>query len=213
MTSLVDTSRASTAWQVWTRRAGIALAMFGVVGLVAWAGLSISRRPAGPMRQVARIALLPDTPPPPPPPPPEQPKIEPKNELKQQIDKPKVETPPAPEPLKMEGQAGEGPSPFAAGEVKNDYIGGDIGNGRFAGYVAQVAQRIQDQLARRNLRVTSARMYLWLTADGTVQRYEITDATGDVEKGLRLAMADLPRFPEAPPQDMPMPMGLEISGR
>ena len=36
---------------------------------------------------------------------------------------------PNPQQLKMEGQAGEGPSAFAAGDVKQDYIGGDIGNG------------------------------------------------------------------------------------
>src|SRR5579862_6586387 len=123
MSSLVDTRRRRTGVQLWSRRFALALGMFGFVGLVAWAGLNLSRGPSGPARQVARIALLPDTPPPPPPPPPEKPKIEPKNELRQQLEKHKVETPPEPEQLKMAGPAGEGPSPFAAGEVKNDYIG------------------------------------------------------------------------------------------
>jgi periplasmic protein TonB len=215
MGSLVDTSSPRRGARLWAQRAVVGLAMFGVVGLVAWAGLSLSHRPTGPARQVARIALLPDTPPPPPPPPPpEKPKIEPKNEIKQQIDKPKMERPPEPEQLKMEGQAGQGPSPFAAGKVNNDYIGGDIGNGaRFAAYVGRIAQLIQDDLARRNLRVQSAKLYLWLTSDGTIQRYQISGASGDVERVIRTAMGQIGRVPEAPPQDMPMPMGLEITER
>jgi periplasmic protein TonB len=161
---------------------------------------------------VARIALLPDTPPPPPPPPPEKPKIEPRNEMRQQLNKPKQETPPEPQQLKMEGQAGEGPSPFAAGEVKNDYIGGDIGNGeRFAGYVGRVAQLVQEELTRHKLKIGTAQLLLWLTPDGAVQRYEISGASPDAERQIRNILADLRRVPEGPPQDMPMPMGLEIS--
>jgi periplasmic protein TonB len=213
MSDLVDTAPHRTGAQLWLRRLAMALGMFGFVGLVAWAGLNLSRSPTGPARQVAKIALLPDTPPPPPPPPPEKPP-EPKNEIRQQVDKQKIETPPEPQQLKMEGQAGEGPSPFAAGDVKNDYIGGDIGNGtRYAAYVGRVAQLIQDELSKRKLRVANARVFLWLRSDGAVQRYEINGASGDMERQLRMAMADLSRLPEAPPQDMPMPMGLEISER
>jgi protein TonB len=213
MSGLVDTSEQHSAAYQWIRRIVLALGMLGFVGAVVWAGLNLSH-PAGPHRQVAKIMLLPDTPPPPPPPPPEKPKVEQRNELRQQLDKPKIQTPPAPQQLKMEGQAGGGPSPFAAGEVKNDYIGGDIGNGqRFAAYVGRVAQVIQDELTRHKLKIASARVYLWLTPDGAVQRYQVDGASGDVERQLRTAMADMSRFPEAPPQDMPMPMGLEISER
>jgi periplasmic protein TonB len=211
MSSLVDTSPQHSATYRWLRGIGIAFAMLVFVGVVAWAGLNLSRT-ARPQHQVAKIMLLPDKPPPPPPP--EKPKIEPKNEIKQQIDKPKVETPPEPQQLKMEGQAGEGPSPFAAGEVKNEYIGGDIGNGAgYAAYVGRVAQLIQDELTRHKLKVPNARVFLWLTPDGAVQRYEIEGASGDAEGQLRSAMANMGRVPEAPPQGMPMPMGLEISER
>jgi periplasmic protein TonB len=213
MSSLVDSSPQHSVTYRWLRGIAMAIAMFGFVGLVAWAGLNMGRS-AGPRHQVAKIMLLPDNPPPPPPPPPEKPKIEPKNEIKQQIDKPKVETPPEPQQLKMEGQAGEGPSPFAAGEVKNEYIGGDIGSGAaYAAYVGRVAQAIQDELTRRKLRVANARVFLWLTPDGAVQRYEIEGASGDATGQLRTAMANMGRVPEAPPQGMPMPMGLEISER
>src|SRR5262245_7843517 len=140
MSAYLDTAPQFSSGHKWLRRAGFAIGLFGCVGLVAWAGLNMSHGPSAPQRQVARIALLPDTPPPPPPPPPERPKVEPKEVMKQ-IDQPKPQLVPQPEQLKMEGQAGEGPSPFAAGEVQNDYIGGDIGNGaRFAAYVGRVAQ-------------------------------------------------------------------------
>ncbi|HXW74478.1 MAG TPA: hypothetical protein VEK10_06665 [Steroidobacteraceae bacterium] len=212
MSSLVDTAPRSSSAQTWSRRVAIGLGMFAFVGLVAWAGFNLSHAPSGAMHQVAKIALLPDTPPPPPPPPPpDRPRVEPKNEIKQQIDKPKQETPPEPQQLKMEGQAGEGPSPFASGEVKNDYIGGDIGNGRFSPYVGRVAQLIQDALTKRRAKVAGARMLLWLGSDGAVERFEINGAAPDTERELRAALADLGRLPERPPPDMPMPVGLEIS--
>jgi periplasmic protein TonB len=215
VSGLVDKGQERSKGQVWLQRSAYALGMAAVVALIAWMGFSLNHSSPGPKRQVAKLALLPDTPPPPPPPPPpEKPRIEPKNEIKQQNDKPKQETPPEPQQLKMEGAAGEGPSPFAAGEVKNEYIGGDVGNGaRFAAYVGHVAQFVQESLAKRNLRAANARIFLWLSADGAVQRYEINGASGDLERQLRSVMAEMARVPEAPPQDMPMPMGLEISDR
>jgi protein TonB len=213
MSGLVDASQERSRASVWMRRFAMALVMFAFVGVVAWAGLNMSRS-THPARQVAKIMLLPDQPPPPPPPPPDKPKVEPKNEMKQQADKPKQQAPPEPQQLKMEGQAGEGPSPFTAGEVKNDYIGGDIGNGAaFAAYVGRVAQLIQDELTRRNLKAADAKVFLWLAPNGRVERYQIQGASGETERQLRVAMANMEQLPEAPPQDMPMPMGLEISGR
>ena len=213
MTGLVDASQERTRLQTWSRRALVGVILLALVALIAWLGARLSHSGSAPARQVAKIALLPDTPPPPPPPPPEKPKLEPKNEIKQQADKPKQQTPPEPEPLKMAGEAGEGPSPFAAGEVKNEYIGGDIGNGseRFAAYVGRIAQLLQEALIKRNLRIPSARVFLWLQPDGAIQRYEISGTDGNEERQLRTAMAEIGRLPEAPPQDMPMPMGLEIS--
>jgi protein TonB len=211
MSDLVNTSKHRSRGQEWLRRIALGLGMLSFVGLVTWAGLNMTKR-AQPQRQVAKIMLLPDTPPPPPPPPPDKPKVEPKTEMKQQVERQKQQTPPEPQQLKMEGQAGEGPSPFAAGDVKNDYIGGDIGNGaRFAAYVNRIEQLIQEQLAKRNLRIANAKLFLWLSSDGALQRYEINGASGDSERQLRTAMATIGRVPEAPPQDMPMPMGLEIS--
>src|SRR6186713_2980261 len=129
MSDLVDTRPDSPARNL-MRRVSITVAVLGFIGLAFWMGWRlVHSKSDGPKRQVAKIALLPDTPPPPPPPPPDKPKIEPKTETKQQLKEQKADPPPEPQQLKMEGAAGEGPSPFTAGEVKNDYIGGDVGNG------------------------------------------------------------------------------------
>jgi len=204
-------ARPSTA-KLWSRRAVIGIGMLGFVGAVVWGGINLSHGPTGPKRQVARIMILPDTPPPPPP---EEKRPPPKEEQpKQQIETPKQETPPAPQQLKMEGQAGEGPSAFASGEVKQDYIGGDIGDGsRYAAYVARLEQAIQDQLTRHKLRVSNVKLFLWLLPDGSVQRFSVAGGDGEAERSVRTALADLSRVDEAPVADMPMPVGLQISVR
>jgi len=117
-----------------------------LTGAIVLGGMSLVHGPSAPKRQVARIMLLPDTPPPPPPP--EDKKPPPPKEVAtpQQVNMPvpKVETPPEPAQLKMEGEAGTAPSMFASGDVKQEYIGGDIGNGsRYAAYVARLEQRVQ----------------------------------------------------------------------
>jgi periplasmic protein TonB len=205
-------AKPSTAKQL-LRRAVIGVAMLGFVGAVVWGGINLSHGTAGPKRQVARIMILPDTPPPPPPP--EEKKPPPKEEqLRQQVQAPRQETPPEPQQLKMEGQAGDGPSAFASGEVKQDYIGGDIGNGsRYAAYVARLEQMIQDELTRHKLRVTNVKLFLWLLPDGSVQRVNVAGGDGEAERSVRLALADLSRVDEAPLADMPMPVGLQISVR
>ncbi len=115
MSELVDSSqREVSRTSQWLRRVGLLLGFAGLVALLIWGGLSLSRSKP-PAHQVARIMLLPDQPPPPPPPPPpEKPKLQPRDEMKQAAPKIRQETPPEPQQLKMEGQAGEGPSPFSA---------------------------------------------------------------------------------------------------
>jgi len=202
--------RAPRGKRPWLRRVALGIGMLSFVGAVVWGGMNLGHGPTGPKRQVARIMVLPDTPPPPPPP--EQ-KIPPKEEQpKQQIETPKQETPPEPQQLKMAGEAGEGPSAFAAGEVKQDYIGGDIGNGsRYAAYVGRVEQRVQLELAQHKVRASSVKVFLWLAPDGSVQRYTVEGGDADTERSVRLALANLSRVDEAPLADMPMPIGLRVN--
>lgn len=198
----------------WGQRIGIGVALLLVAGALVWGGMNLSHDTSGPKRQVAKIMILPDAPPPPPPPPDEK-KPPPKEEQKtmqQQINTPKQETPPEPAQLKMEGAAGDGPSAFAAGDVKQDYIGGDIGNGsRYSAYVARLEQRIQVELTRHKVHAANVKLFVWLAPDGTIQRYKIEAGDGDTEHNVRLALADLTRADEAPLSDMPMPVGLSIN--
>jgi hypothetical protein len=196
----------------WRQRVTIGVVLFGLAGALVWGGINLTHRPEAPRRQLAHIMILPDTPPPPPPeakkPPPKE------DQPKQQMNTPKQETPPEPQQLKMAGAAGDGPSAFASGEVKQDYIGGDIGNGsRYATYVARLEQQVQAVLTRHKLRADNVKLFLWLQPDGSVQRFTISGGESDTEKSLRLALAELNRVDEAPLSDMPMPVGLQINVR
>ncbi|MDP8986434.1 MAG: TonB-dependent receptor [Pseudomonadota bacterium] len=189
---------------------GLILALFSTA--LVWGALSLTRGADAPKRQIARIMILPDTPPPPPPP--EEKKPVPKEQpaSQQQINTPKQETPPEPAPLKMEGQAGEGPSAFASGDVKQEYIGGDVGNGsRYAAYVARVEQRIQAELSRHDVRASDIKLFLWLLPDGSIQRFSVDGGDAQTERSVRAALAALSRIDEAPLADMPMPIGLRIN--
>jgi len=190
-----------------------------LVALLAWGIHHMLKQPIAAKRQVAKITLLPDQPPPPPPPPPKEEKPpEPKEQVKQ-VDAVKQDKPPEPQQLKMEGPAGDAPSPFVGGEVKQDYIGGDVGagNGRdkYAYYTDRLAQELQEQLTRKNLRNASGQFLLWLAADGTIKQFRLLRSTGNAETDrlIQSAVSELGRVQSAPPADMPMPVGLEISTR
>jgi periplasmic protein TonB len=212
MVGLAGQDAVRTRGADWRRRVTLSAAMLLTVATIVWGGLSLRGGVKSPARQVAKIMLLPDTPPPPPPP--EERRIEPKDELKQKVDTPKVETPPAPEPLKMEGQVGEGPSPFAAGDVKRDYIGGDPGAGvRYAAYISRLEQTIQTELARHKLKANNVKVFLWLQADGAIQRIGFDEGDVNTDRSIRVALAAIHKVDEAPAPDMPMPVGLRVSVR
>lgn len=176
---------------------------------------------SGPMnqRQVTRITVLPDTPPPPPPPPPkEQPKET--KDIKQDQPRP-VDVPQEAQQLKMEGAAGDGPSPFAAGAVTNDYIGGKVGDGsgmQFAFFSNALQRHIQDELARnRKLKQSDYRVTVkvWIGADGAIRRAELVGSTGnaDTDRAIRTALTELGPMRTAVPENLPQPIKLRITNR
>jgi periplasmic protein TonB len=209
------------------------LALFGA-GVVVGGGMWLKDQfaaPSAPARKVARIMIMPDRPPPPPPPPKEEKRPEPPKEQKQmKVEQPKpVEAPPQQaEQLKMEGAAGDGPSPFAAGAVTNEYKGGEvatIGGGparpnrmQFAFFTSALQRHIQDELARNrevkqiNYRVT---VKVWLARDGAIRRAELAESTGDdaADAALSAALREMRAFRDAPPADMPQPVRLRITNR
>lgn len=197
----------------WTQTLLIGALLLVLIGGAVWGAMKLSHGPSTPQRQVAKIMILPDAPPPPPPPPDDK-KPPPKEEAnhQQQINTPKQEAPPAPAQLKMEGQAGEGPSAFASGDVKQDYIGGDVGNGsRYSAYVARLEQRVQDELTRHKVHEKGFKLFVWLAPDGTVQRYKVAGADAETEHAVHEALDEFSHAGEAPLADMPMPIGLDIN--
>ncbi|WP_052184933.1 TonB C-terminal domain-containing protein [Methylotenera sp. N17] len=223
---MIDGEDANTM-QLWLKRIAIWLLALLVLGAIGYGISKLMSGGATHKKQVTTIKLLPDTPPPPPPPPPkeppkEQPKEQPKEAPKAPEPKP-AETPPA-ENLKMEGAAGDGPSPFAAGAVSNDYKGGDVktigsdGGAKFNWYAGLVKSQIENAL-EKDKNITQGQYKLvvnvWIKSNGDVERLDLvqSDAKDDVEQAVKAALNSMPRIREAPPEGMPQPIKLRISAR
>jgi len=211
MSALAEDSIEPPGLGTWLVRAGIALLVIAlIVGAALWLR-SLGSDSAAPKRQVAKISLLPDTPPPPPPPPPkEEPKPRPLDAPKPQPMEQKVaEAPPAPPAqVKMEGEAGTGPSVFQSGPVTSEYKGGDPGTAasRPSGTVAtpSVADRAQERFfansARQLLRdeierhlktdapQVTAVFAVWFEPDGRIRRFDL-EPTGDATSDTALGAA------------------------
>jgi protein TonB len=223
----VELSRGARALRFVALAVGVALLVAAGIWLK-----DLFSKPSAPTRQVTKISIIPDTPPPPPPPPKEEKRPEPKETKEVKVEQPKpVEAPPQQaEQLKMEGAAGDGPSPFAAGSVANEYKGGDVGTTvggapqvksnrmQFAFFTSALQRHIQDELARnKDIKQLDYRVpvAIWLARDGSVQRAELAGSTGDdrTDAALTAALAQMRPFREAPPADMPQPVRLRISNR
>lgn len=198
----------AAAWRQHGARILLALVALGLVLAATLWLKNLSGGPATPRRQVAKIALLPDQPPPPPPPPKDEPPPPPKDLPKQVIREDQVkpaEVPkPANEPIKMEGEAGSGPSAFAAGPVRREYSGGapQIGPAASAAaprdrarerlYVSSARQMLRDALERHfrsDIDEATAEFQLWLQRDGAIERSHVTP-TGDglLDRELQAAL-------------------------
>lgn len=182
-----------------------------------------------PQRKVAMIQLV-RPPPPPPPPKPEEKPPEPeiaKQEIKIDDPTPKDAPPeakadePAPSQnlgVDAEGTAGTDGFGLVGNKGGASLVGSKNSGSKYGHFNYQVQQQIQDLLARdKNLEHANYRVQvrLWLATDGLIQKAELIGTTGNeqVDKALRLALAELRRLKEAPPADMPQPLGLRISSR
>jgi protein TonB len=222
----IDDDEAESGGKIWLKRIAIALIVLLVLGSIGYGIKSLMSGSNDPRtKPKTTIKLLPDTPPPPPPP-----KEPPKEQLKEQpkeikVEQPKpAEAPPA-ENLKMEGAAGDGPSPFAAGAVSNEYKGGDvntIGGGvnknQFAWYTGLIKDKMEEAIAKdKDLASGSYKVIVkvWVAANGRIQKYELVSSTGDAQKDLlvKKALDDMPPFSEGPPGDMPQPVKLKVTSR
>ena len=213
-------------------------ALFGLIVTVlligGWWYLSHMKGGEGPRRQVAKIALLPDTPPPPPPPKEEKKPEPPKDEPKQVVHEEQIkqaEAPKAPEPIKMEGAAGEGNSAFAVGGVKNEYSGGTPVTGASTGgtgtssdraqerfFANTVRQQLRDEIERRlkgDADQMTASFSIWLARDGAIERYELQSSGNEGnDTALRAALDETVRqFKLPPPPAIAQPMRFRLNVR
>lgn len=216
-----------SATRLWTTRILIALLLLALLVGIGYGIKKMFSGGATHKKQITTVKLLPDTPPPPPPPPPkeppkETPKEQPKEAPKEPVAKP-AETPPA-ENLKMEGAAGDGPSPFQAGAVNNEYKGGAVatigsdGGVKFRWYAGLVKSQIEHAI-ERDKKLTQGQykivVSVWLKPNGQFERLSVeqSDSTPEIEQGIREALNDLPAMQETPPDNMPMPIRLRISAK
>lgn len=226
MSGLAEQEVQRSAASRWLRiGGGAALLVLALAGAVHLAQ-QLAEKPTPGKKVVTKITVLPETAPPPPPPPPpprEQPKES--REIKQDQPKP-MEMPRDIQQLKMEGPAGEGASPFAAGAVTQDYRGGEVGNVggggvdrmQFAFFTSALQRHIQDELAR-NRRVQRidyrVKVNVWIGSDGAIRRAELAESTGsaDDDEALRAALAGIAPLRGAVPGNLPQPVKLRITNR
>jgi periplasmic protein TonB len=216
-----------SAARVWLTRIAIVLLLLAVLIAIGYGFKKLFSGGQPHKKQITTVKLLPDTPPPPPPPPPkeppkETPKEQPKEAPKEPEPKP-AEAPPA-ENLKMEGAAGDGPSPFQAGAVNNEYKGGAVatigsdGGVKFRWYAGLVKSQIERAI-ERDKKLTQGQykivVSVWLKPNGQFERLSVdqSDTTPEIEQGIREALNDLPAMQESPPESMPMPIRLRISAK
>lgn len=222
--------------RAWLVRGALALAALLLLAALGWWVKEMVGAPSAPKRQNAKIAILPDTPPPPPPPPkeekkPEPPKEQPKQAMREEPVKQDVPKPAEPAPLKMEGQAGDGPSAFGAGSVSNDYKGGApvIGSGSGGGgnpadraqerlYANSVRQLLHDEIEKHlppGAGELTATFSVWVEPDGSIRRFDLTP-TGDAsrDKDLRAAFDQTAQSLHLPgPNGLPQPMRFKLTVR
>ena len=211
----------------WLKRIGLILVVVVLLGLLAYMVKSLMAGGDVHKKAVTTIKLLPDTPPPPPPPPPKEPPKELK-EVKEvkEVQQPKPEQTPPAEVLKMEGAAGDGPSPFAAGAVNNEYKGGDVGTKigggpskyQFAYYTGMIKSQIEQALAKdKTLASGSYKLVVkvWVASSGHIERFEVVGSSGDsaIDGLIKKTVSEMPPLSEAPPSDMPQPVKLRVTAR
>lgn len=217
--------------RLWTKRLLVALLILALLAGIGYGIKKLFSGGATQKKQITTVKLLPDIPPPPPPPPPkeppkETPKEQPKEAPKEPEPKP-VEAPPA-ENLKMEGAAGDGPSPFQAGAVNNEYKGGEVTTGpkiggkknmaAFAWFTNKVDAQIKKALdAETALNKTKYQVdvRVFLNAHGDIDHAELIDSSGDAETDalIRKVLSRIPPLNESAPEDMPRKVVVRMASK
>lgn len=203
--------------KIWLQRIALGLGLLLVLAGIGLVLKSLMMGNTSPKKTATTVKIMPDTPPPPPPkePPKEQPK-----EMK--LEQPKLQETPQPpaDVLKMEGAAGDGPSPFQAGTVTNEYQGGTTigGKDQFAWFTGLLKGQIESALARdRDLAKGDYRLVVkvWIARNGKIERFQLDGSSGNVhiDELIKAALNDIAPLSEPPPENMPQPVKLRITSR
>lgn len=213
----------------WFVRTALSVGGFCVIAAVSWAVYSMMNEKGPEPKRVVQIALVKLPPPPPPPPPPEVKPPEP--QVKEEVPVPDPEpaqkaddTPPASEQLGLDADGSGGGDNFglAAKKGGQDITLGGGGGGdsraQFAWFTGLVQNQLQRELQKnKKLRGVDYRVTLriWLDPAGQIERYELTSSSGNpaVDRDLELALAEMPRFQQQPPDSMPQPIRLRVTSR
>jgi len=233
MSALAEDSIEPSSWAIRLLKIGGALLLIAALIFAALSLRKLVGEDTSPKRQISKITILPDTPPPPPPPPKEtKPPPDAPNKPLPDAPVPKPAEAPQPPnaPIKMEGTAGDGPSPFAAGKVNSEYSGGAVATG--AAQTGTSSDRAQERFyantARQLLRdaiekslksdatQATAEFSVWITRDGGISRFELK-ATGDakLDAELNAAFDETTRSLKlpAPPAAAAQPMKFRLNVR
>lgn len=198
-----------------------------VIGIVFLINYLMGVDAGSPKKQVQMITVL--APPPPPPPPPE---VEDPPEVEEEVEVPDEpeEAPDAPdvadEPLPgsdlgldADGVAGaDGFGLIGKKGGRSLLSSGGADEGRYSLYAGTVQQDLFEHLAeikdiRRNR--YSVLVNLWINSSGVIRRIVLANSTGipELDKSIKLALNQMDRVSEAPPEGLPQPIRIRITSR
>jgi periplasmic protein TonB len=201
----------------------LVVAVLVIFGGAAWWLVNLIQGGAPPPKKVVQeIRLIrpppEELPPPPPPPPPEEEVDVPDPQQPEPEPTPSNEPPPGELlGLDAEGTAGGDGFGLAARKGGRDLLAS--GGSAFTWYAGLLKNEILDRLQEEQ-RVRSGGAYsvpvrAWVRDDGTIERIELAQSTGDSarDEAIRKVLATISRLPQAPPPNMPQPMVLRIVSR
>ncbi|MEY4588275.1 MAG: hypothetical protein RL497_351 [Pseudomonadota bacterium] len=176
----------------------------------------------GPAKKVVQQQITLVAPPPPSPPPPEPPKPEVEEEKIQ--DEPPPEPEPAPDPAPSEAPAGDdlgldvdGSAGADAFGLKGRPGGRDFlaGGGAAGSYTNAFKEKINALLSDdEELKYLKykAKLHFWVSPQGAVERFEISQFNGDpaVKKRVETAMASIKQF-GVPPEGLAQPIIWQVT--
>lgn len=157
----------------------------------------------------------PDQPPPPPPPPEEKVEVP---DPQEKPDPTPSKDPPAGEKLGLDAEGSAGGDAFGllGNKGGRELVGS--GGSAFAWYAGLLKNQILDALDSEKKARTggySVVVRVWVRDDGTIERVNIVQSSGDRERDqvIETALSRMGRLSQAPPADMPEPISLRIVSR